>query len=59
MAYGTFAGEARGAAEPLERLILELGRLPGIGARSAARLAFYLLKQARETGLERSLAFDL
>jgi recombination protein RecR len=59
MAYGTFAGEARGEAEPLERLILELGRLPGIGERSAARLAFYLLKQARETGLERSLAFDL
>ncbi|MED5463552.1 MAG: recombination mediator RecR, partial [Myxococcota bacterium] len=59
MAYGTFAGEARGDAEPLERLILELGRLPGIGERSAARLAFYLLKQARETGLERSLAFDL
>ena len=59
MAYGTFAGEARGDAEPLERLILELGRLPGIGERSAARLAFYLLKQARENGLERSLAFDL
>ena len=44
---------------PVERLILELGRLPGIGERSAARLAFYLLKQARDAGVEASLAFDL
>jgi len=35
--------------DPIERLILELGRLPGIGERSAARLAFYLLKQARDS----------
>ena len=39
--------------------MVELGRLPGIGERTAARLAFYLLKQARDTGIERSLAFDL
>jgi len=59
MAYGSFEQEVRREAEPVERLILELGRLPGIGERTAARLAFYLLKQARDTGVERSLAVDL
>ena len=34
--------------EPLVRLTEELQRLPGIGAKSAQRLAFYLLKQPRE-----------
>lgn len=29
---------------PLERLIEELGKLPGVGQKSAARLAFFLLK---------------
>ncbi len=31
--------------EPLSRLINELSKLPGIGARSASRLAYYLLDQ--------------
>ena len=31
-------------SETIERLMDELGRLPGIGARSAERLAFHLLK---------------
>ena len=31
-------------AETIERLMAELGRLPGIGARTAERLAFHLLK---------------
>src|SRR5258708_39431942 len=31
-------------AEPLARLIGELSRLPGIGPKTAARLAHYLLK---------------
>jgi len=39
-------------AGPLERLVTELGRLPGIGPKTAARLAHHLLKvpveQARE-----------
>ena len=46
---------ARGAADrpaypgPVDRLIAELSRLPGIGRRSAERLAFYLLKsEARD-----------
>ena len=32
------------AAEPISRLIGELGKLPGIGPKSAARLAYYLLR---------------
>ncbi len=34
--------------EPLRDLILQLQRLPGIGAKSAQRLAFFLLKSPRE-----------
>lgn len=34
--------------EPLARLTGELRKLPGIGAKSAQRLAFHLLKQPRE-----------
>ena len=34
--------------EPLVRLIEQLQRLPSIGAKSAQRLAFHLLKQPRE-----------
>ena len=34
--------------EPLTQLITELQRLPGIGAKSAQRLAFHLLKSPRE-----------
>ena len=33
-----------GAIEPINRLVLELGRLPGVGERSAARLAYYIIK---------------
>lgn len=38
-------------AEPVTRLIDELGRLPGIGPKSASRLAFYLLRAPREQAL--------
>ena len=38
--------------EPLVRLTGELQKLPGIGAKSAQRLAFHLLKQSRETADE-------
>jgi len=34
--------------EPLVRLVEELQRLPGIGAKSAQRLAFHILKTPRE-----------
>jgi recombination protein RecR len=35
-------------AETVERLINRLGRLPGIGPKSAARLAFHILKLSKE-----------
>ena len=34
--------------QPVERLIAELIRLPGIGRRSAERMAFHILKSTRE-----------
>lgn len=37
---------------PLERLIEQLGRLPGIGHKSACRLAFYLLNTDKATAAE-------
>ena len=46
-----------GYAETIERLMAELGKLPGIGARSAERLAFYrgqlqrILHQALRSGI--------
>ena len=48
-------------SDPIQRLILELARLPGIGERSAARLAFYILRAShdqRQRGT-RLLAEDL
>ena len=38
-------------SETIERLITELGRLPGIGARTAERLAFHILKAGDEEAL--------
>ncbi|AEE92447.1 DNA repair and recombination protein [Tepidanaerobacter acetatoxydans Re1] len=35
-------------AEPLDRLIGELSRLPGIGPKTAQRLAFYILKMSKD-----------
>ncbi len=35
-------------AEPLARLIIEFKRLPGIGQKSAQRMAFHVLRVARE-----------
>jgi recombination protein RecR len=35
-------------APPVQRLITELGRLPGVGQRTAQRLAFHLLRAERE-----------
>ena len=35
-------------AAPVQELIDELGRLPGIGPKSAQRIAFYLMKLPRE-----------
>ena len=38
-------------APPVQRLITELGRLPGIGQRTAQRLAFHLLRADAEEAL--------
>ena len=45
-----------GYAEPIRRLIEELSRLPGIGEKSAERLAFHLLMQQKEEALRLSEA---
>lgn len=36
------------AAPPLDRLINELTKLPGVGAKSATRLAYHILKRSNE-----------
>lgn len=38
--------------EPVERLITELARLPGIGRRSAQRITFFMLRRPREDAVE-------
>jgi recombination protein RecR len=38
-------------APPVQRLITELGKLPGIGGRTAQRLAFHLLRASEEDAL--------
>lgn len=41
----------RVSVEPVARLIDELSRLPGVGPKSASRLAFYLLRAPRDQAL--------
>ena len=43
-------------AEPLARLITEFKRLPGIGQKSAQRIAFHILRAAREEAEQLSAA---
>jgi recombination protein RecR len=43
-------------AEPLERLIAEFRRLPGVGQKSAQRLAFHVMRSPRENALRLSQA---
>jgi recombination protein RecR len=38
-------------APPLQRLITELSKMPGVGGRTAQRLAFYLLRTTEEDAL--------
>ncbi|MGE3548259.1 MAG: hypothetical protein AB7L28_30335 [Kofleriaceae bacterium] len=44
-------------ADPIRRLVQELARLPGIGEKSATRLAFHLVRSNRQqiTDLARAL----
>ncbi|MCX7623864.1 MAG: recombination mediator RecR [Thermomicrobium sp.] len=41
----------RGPAEPIARLIDEFAKLPGIGPKTASRLAYHLLRSSREDAL--------
>jgi recombination protein RecR len=47
-----------GTPKSLERLALEFQRLPGIGAKSAARLAYYLLRAPEEEAQRLARAID-
>ncbi len=40
-----------GYSQTVQRLMAELGKLPGIGARTAERLAFYLLKCSKDEAM--------
>jgi len=48
----------RALPEPVSRLIDELNRLPGIGPKTASRLAFYLLRSPKEQSLALSEAIQ-
>ncbi len=48
----------RALPEPVSRLIDELSRLPGIGPKTASRLAFYLLRSPKEQSLALSEAIQ-
>jgi recombination protein RecR len=45
-------------AGPVQDLIDELGRLPGIGPKSAQRIAFYLLRAAKEDAIRLARAIE-
>ncbi|HEX8916447.1 MAG TPA: recombination mediator RecR [Humisphaera sp.] len=47
---------ASGYTQSVQRLMQELARLPGIGMRSAERIAFHLLKQSRDDAMALALA---
>jgi len=47
-----------GTPKSLERLALEFQRLPGIGAKSASRLAYYLLRSPEEEAQRLARAID-
>lgn len=42
--------------QSLERLMAELSKLPGIGPKSAQRLAFYILEQGKDSALSLAVA---
>jgi recombination protein RecR len=47
---------SRGPAAPVARLIDELGKLPGIGPKTASRLAFHLIRTSRDEAIALSEA---
>lgn len=44
------------APDPIQRLVAELARLPGVGEKTAQRLAFHLLRQPKDVARELSRA---
>ena len=42
-------------ADPIARLVKELARLPGIGEKTAQRLAFHILEQGQPVACEASI----
>jgi recombination protein RecR len=40
-----------GRSNPIDRLVAELGKLPGIGSKTAARLTFFLLNHPKDEAL--------
>ena len=48
---GLDAGDRGLYAQPIQRLIAELAKLPGIGQRTAQRLAFHILRASDEDAL--------
>jgi recombination protein RecR len=48
--------DSKGTPEPVRRLLGCLTRLPGIGQRSAERIAFYLIKDAEQNAIDLSTA---
>lgn len=48
-----------GLPESLEQLVVELSRLPGIGRRTAQRLAFHLVRADPQQSLQLARALDL
>jgi recombination protein RecR len=53
---GTFGANGSRFAEPMARLIEELKKLPGIGTKSAQRLAFHVLRSPAEDAEALSVA---
>jgi recombination protein RecR len=53
---GTFGANSSRFAEPMARLIEELKKLPGIGTKSAQRLAFHVLRSPTEDAEALSVA---
>jgi recombination protein RecR len=46
----------QGYSEPVERLLAELTKLPGIGQRTAERLAYHLLRQPADEAMKLAIA---
>lgn len=46
-------------APPVQQLIDEFGRLPGVGPKSAQRIAFYLLKAPKDDAVRLSRAIEI